>query len=203
MAANRAQARSIFRFGIGLLKAVPLIQPMIIEDNTEQITLSNRVIIEIATASFRTSRGYSFAAVLADELAFWRSDESSANPDVEIMRAVRPGMANIPGSILLLASSPYAKKGELYNAFRRHYGKDDARVLFWKAATELMNSRVDPEIIKEAYDTDPESARAEYGAEFRDDLADFVTREIIDAVTCGGRHELHPELQILDLDSEP
>jgi hypothetical protein len=123
MAANKAQARSIFRFVIGLLKAVPLIQPMIIEDNTEQITLSNRVIIEIATASFRTSRGYSFAAVLADEVAFWRSDESSANPDVEIMRAVRPGMASIPGSILLLASSPYAKKGELYNAFRRHMAR--------------------------------------------------------------------------------
>jgi phage terminase large subunit-like protein len=110
LAANRAQARSIFRFVIGLLKAVPLIQPMIVDDNTEQITLSNRVVIEIATASFRTSRGYSFGAVLADEVAFWRQEESSANPDVEIMRAVRPGMASIPGSILLLASSPYAKK---------------------------------------------------------------------------------------------
>ncbi len=139
MAANRAQARSIFRFVIGLLKAVPLIHPMIIEDNTEQITLSNRVIIEIATASFRTTRGYSFAAVLCDEVAFWRSDESSANPDIEIMRALRPGMASIPGSILMLASSPYAKRGELYNAFRRHFGKDDARVLVWKADTATMN----------------------------------------------------------------
>jgi hypothetical protein len=45
-----------------------------------------------------------------------------------------------------------------------------------------MNSRVDKAIIAEAYESDPESARAEYGAEFRDDLADFVTREIIDAV---------------------
>ncbi len=141
LAANRAQARSIFRFVIGLLKAVPLIQPMVVDDNTEQITLSNRVVIEIATASFRTSRGYSFGAVLADEVAFWRQEESSANPDVEIMRAVRPGMASIPGSILLLASSPYAKKGELYNAFRRYHGKDDGRVLFWKAPTELMNPR--------------------------------------------------------------
>jgi hypothetical protein len=91
---------------------VPLIEPLIEDDNTETITLSNRVVIEIATASFRTTRGYSFAAVLADEVAFWRSDESSANPDVEIMRALRPGMASIPGSILLLASSPYAKKGD-------------------------------------------------------------------------------------------
>jgi hypothetical protein len=70
MAANKSQARSIFRFVIGLLKAVPLIQPMIVDDNTEQITLSNRVVIEIATASFRTTRGYSFAAVLADGVAF-------------------------------------------------------------------------------------------------------------------------------------
>jgi hypothetical protein len=38
----------------------------------------------------------------------------------------------------------------------------------------------------------PEAARAEYGAEFRDDLADFVTREAIDAVTCWGRRELPP-----------
>jgi hypothetical protein len=108
------------------------------------------------------------------------------------MRAVRPGMASIPGSILLLASSPYAKKGELYNAFRRHYGKDDARVLFWKAPTELMNSCVDKRIIEEARESDPEAARAEYDAEFRDDLADYITRETIDAVTVLGCTELPP-----------
>src|SRR4029077_17340933 len=119
----------------------------------ETIELTNRVVIEISTASFRTARGYAFAAVLCDEIAFWRSDESSANPDVEIMRALRPGMASIPGSILLLASSPYAKKGELYNAFRRHFGKDDGRVLVWKAPTETMNPSIDASIIAEAYES--------------------------------------------------
>jgi hypothetical protein len=193
LAANRSQARSIFRYVSGLLKAVPLLAQKVKDENTEIIELSNRVVIEISTASFRTTRGYSFAAVLADEVAFWRSDESSANPDVEIMRALRPGMASIPGSILLLASSPYAKKGELYNAFRRHYGKDDGCVLVWKAPTWIMNAKVDQRIIDEAYESDPESARAEYGAEFRDDLADFVTREIVDSCTMFGRHELPPE----------
>jgi hypothetical protein len=82
----------------------------------------------MACESFRTTRGYSFAAVLCDEIAFWRQDETSANPDVEILRALRPGMASIPGSMLLLASSPYAKRGELYAAYRRHFGKDDVRV---------------------------------------------------------------------------
>src|ERR1700730_15442706 len=102
-------------------------------------------------------------------------------------------MASIQGSILLMASSPYAKRGELYHAFRRHFGKDDARVLVWKAPTEAMNPEVDPEFVAKAYESDPESARAEYGAEFRDDLADFVTREVVDAVTMWGRHELPPD----------
>lgn len=196
LAANRSQARSIFRYVSGLLKAVPLLAPLIDDETNEMITLSNRVVIEIATASFRTTRSYSFAAVLCDEIAFWRQDELSANPDVEILRALRPGMASIPGSILLLASSPYAKKGELYAAYRKHYGKDNARVLVWKADTATMNPRIDPEIIAEAYESDPEAARAEYGAEFRDDLADFVTREIVDAVTAWDRTELPPEFGI-------
>jgi hypothetical protein len=46
-------------------------------------------------------------------------------------------------------------------------------VLVWKAPTETMNAKVDKAIISEACESDPESARAEYGAEFRDDLADF------------------------------
>ena len=193
LAANRAQARTIFRYIIGLLKGIPLLSSMVAEETGEAIELSNRVVIEIGTASFRTIRGYSFAAIFCDEIAFWRSDESSANPDTEILRALRPGMANIPGSILLMASSPYAKRGELYSAYRRHFGKDDARVLVWKADTATMNPGIDPAIISEAYESDPEAARAEYGAEFRDDLADFVTREIVDACTAWGRSELPPE----------
>ena len=100
--------------------------------------------------------------------------------------------------MLMLASSPYAKRGELYGAFRRHYGKDDARVLVWKADTATMETAtIDPAIIREAYNSDPEAARAEYGAEFRDDLADFVTRETVDAVTMWGRSELPPELGVV------
>ena len=193
LAVDKGQARAIFRFVIGLLRAVPMLEPLIVKRDTETIELSNRVVIEIATASFRSTRGYSYAAVLCDEVAFWRSDETSLNPDVEILRALRPGLATIPGSMLLIASSPYSQRGELYNAFRRHFGRDDARVLVWKASTAEMNPSIDKRIIDEAYEDDPESAKAEYGGEFRTDLADFVSRETIDAVAMWGRRELPPE----------
>jgi hypothetical protein len=189
IAADRKQARTIFRFIIGLLREVRPLAAMIEDDASETITLTNRVTIEIHTASFRVTRGYTFAAVLADETAFWR-DENSANPDSEIFRALRPGLSSIPGAILLNASSPYRKAGILYSTYRRHFGKDHARVLVWRGTTAEMNPSLDPAIIAEAYADDAASAAAEYGAEFRDDIVDFVSREVVDACTVPGRFEL-------------
>lgn len=192
IAADRKQARTVMRYVNGLFNAVDLLRPMVVGiPGDETLTLNNRVTIEVQTASFRVTRGYTFAAVLADETAFWR-DDTSANPDTEIFRAIRPGMASIPGAMLLNASSPYRKAGELYRTFRRHYGKDGARVLVWQGTTGTMNPGLDPAVIAEAYEDDPAAAAAEYGAEFRDDIADFVSREIIDACTIPGRTELLP-----------
>lgn len=193
IAADRKQARAIFRFASGLLKGVGLLAPMIADSNTEAITLTNRTMIEIGTASFRSVRGATLIAALCDEVAFWRSEESSANPDSEILRALRPALGTIPGAILLLASSPYAKRGELHRAYREYYGKAGADVLVWKADTLTMNPGFPKRTIEREYEKDPESARAEFGAQFRDDLADFITREAIDAITCWSRKELPPD----------
>ena len=191
LAADRKQARSIFRFTVGLLKAVDMLADMIEDETADTITLNNRVVIEIATASFRVTRGYSFAAILADEIAFWRSDDS-ANPDQEIIAALRPGLATIPSSMMLLASSPYRKRGVLHSSYVKHYGQDDARVLVWKATSLEMNPALDPRIVEEAYEDDPDAAAAEYGGEFRNDLSDFVPATVVAAATVPGRFEIAP-----------
>ena len=117
-----------------------------------------------------------------------RNDES-ANPDKDILAALRPAMATIPNAILLCASSPYARRGEMWNAYRKHYGKD-SNVLVWKAATRTMNPSVPQRFIDAAYEDDSASANAEYSAEFRTDVESFISREVVDAATCIGRHEL-------------
>lgn len=190
IAADRRQARTIFRYIRGLLDEVSMLKQKVVDETNETITLDNRVVIEIATASFRVTRGYTFAAVLTDETAYWRSDDS-ANPDVEIFAALRPGLSTIPGAILLNASSPYRKRGVLYSTFVKHHGKD-GRVLVWKASTLEMNPALDPSIVKEAYEDDPENAAAEYGGEFRSDLSDFIPRDVIDACTMRGVYEIAP-----------
>jgi hypothetical protein len=194
IAADRKQARSIFRYIVGLLEGVPSLASAIQDLTSDTITLDNHVIIEIQTASFRAARGYTFAAILADETAFWRSDESSANPDIEIFRALRPGMSSIPGAVLLNASSPYRRAGLLWATYQRHYGRDGARVLVWKASTLEMNPKVDEAIIAEAFEDDPESAASEFGADFRTDIADFIGRQVVDACVEAGCHERPPAL---------
>ena len=191
LAADRRQARTVFRYIEGLIDGTPLLAEKVEKRTAESIDLDNRVTIEVHTASFRAVRGYTLVGVIADEVAFWR-DESSTNPAAEIIAALRPGMATVPGALLLGISSPYSRRGVLWDAYRRHYGIDDSPVLVWQSDTRSMNPMVTPEIISRAYEEDEASASAEYGAEFRRDIESFVAREAVDAVVVPGRLELPP-----------
>jgi hypothetical protein len=191
VASDRRQARVLLRYVVGTLRAVPSLAAMIETELAESVALTNGIAIEIHTGTISSPRGRTFIAVLCDEIAFWRSDDS-VNPDAEVIAAVRPGLASIPTSMLLMASSPYRKGGVLYNAFKRHFGRDDSRTLIWRGATLEMNPALDPVIIAEAREEDPQAASSEYDAQFRDDIAAFVAREVIDACTVPGRFELPP-----------
>lgn len=126
VATDRRQARVIFRYVRALLTCVPMLARLIERETAESFDLVNSVSIEVATASFKTIRGSTIVCALCDELAFWSTDDS-ANPDYEILDALRPGMATIPNAMLLCASSAYSKKGALFDAHRRHHGKDATR----------------------------------------------------------------------------
>ena len=160
------------------------------DETTESVIVNKNVMIEIHTASYRAVRGYTLGSLIIDECAFLRSEETSANPDQEIIAAVRPGLSSIPGSMLLIGSSPYAKRGALYAAYRNHWGRDDSRVLVWRDTTQEMNPSIDPDVIAQAVEDDAARASAEYFAQFRDDIAAFVTREVVEACTVPGRYEL-------------
>ncbi|MDR4469109.1 MAG: hypothetical protein MRJ68_12580 [Nitrospira sp.] len=189
IATDRRQARVLKRYIIGLLREVPMLEQMIVNETGDAIELSNRIVIEIHTASFRAVRGYTVVAALLDEIAFLPS-EGSANPDSEILAALRPAMATVPGALLIAISSPYAQRGELYRAYRDHFGKDGDPVLVWQADTKTMNPLVPQVVIDNAYQQDEVVASAEYGAMFRRDVESFVRREAVDACTIPGRFEV-------------
>jgi hypothetical protein len=94
--------------------------------------------------------------------------------------------------MLLCGSSPYARRGALWDAHRRHFGREDDPVLVWQAATRTMNPSVPQSLIDDEIERDPASAAAEYGAQFRVDVESFVAREVVDAAVAHGRRELPP-----------
>jgi hypothetical protein len=140
IARDRRQARVIKRFVHGLLNTVPMLRRVVEAEGAEGITLRNNVVIEIHTASFRAVRGYTIIAALCDEIAFWPTTNDAADPDYEVINALRPGMATIPGAMLLCASSPYARRGALWDVHRSHFGKDGDPILVWQAPTRDMNA---------------------------------------------------------------
>jgi hypothetical protein len=192
IARDRRQARVIKRFVHGLLHAVPMLRRVVQAEAADGIVLRNSVVIEIHTASFRAVRGYTIITALLDELAYWPNTDDAADPDTEVINAVRPGMATIPNAMLLCASSPYARRGAVWDAHRRHHGKDGDPVLVWQAPTRAMNATVPQRVIDAAMEADPARANAEYGAQFRSDVEAFINREVVQACVSVGVYERPP-----------
>ena len=192
IASDRKQAKVILSYAAGLLRNVDLLAELIEKDDSECIELSNGVVIEVTTGNYASPRGKTYVCLLCDEIAFWRTSDNSRNPDTEIITAARPGLATIPNSILLMASSVYAKRGVLWNSFKRNFGRDDSKTLVWRGTSLEMNSQLDPAVVEAAYDEDPVSAAAEYDSQFRDDIAAYISRETVDACVIVGRDQLPP-----------
>lgn len=188
LASDRRQARVIFRYIRAFLE-IPLLSGLVQRETNEEIDLSNRVSLEVHTSSFRAVRGYSIAACLADEICFWEND--GANPDHEILAALKPAMATIPGSLLLALSSPYSRRGEAWETFKRCFGQDGP-VLVWQAPTEAMNPTVPAKVIADAYERDAAAADAEWGGNFRRDIEALFTQEAVEACVPSGVRERPP-----------
>jgi hypothetical protein len=177
--------------GRGILGA-PILQSSVWNVTASEIELKGGVTIEVVTRSYQTVRGRSVCVAVLDELAFWRDDDS-ANPDSEVLNAVRASMATFGSDAMVIAgSSPYARRGVLWDAFRRWHAKDNACNLVWRAATRTMNPTVSQDFVDAEFERDPASAAAEYGAEFRSDVAEFVSMDVLDGCTADGVFELPP-----------
>jgi hypothetical protein len=188
-APDRKQAGLTFRYILGLLRSVPALNALITDESKDSVELSNGIIIEVITASIAAPRGRAYALVIVEEAAFLPTDVS-ANPDVELLRAVRPALARVPGSLLVVVSSPYARRGVLWSAWQRYHNQPDGDVVLVQADTLSLNPTFDARAIDRAYADDPTSASAEYGAQFRSDVETYVQREAIEAVVVSNRLEL-------------
>jgi hypothetical protein len=202
-ASDREQARVVHGYTVAPFSKHATLKPLVAHRSRWQamralvtretrwgLDLATGVSVEVSTANFRRIRGRTFATAVCDEVAFWQ-DETGASPAGEILTAIRPALATLGGPLILI-TTPYAKRGVVWDLYSKFYGVNDAPVLVWKAPSRTMNPLLDERIIAEAYERDEAAAAAEYGAQFRDDVASFVTAEALRRVVVSGRTELPP-----------
>jgi len=181
VANDKDQARILKRYISGILNNSPGLKHLIRKELVWEIELNNRITIAVRTKNFRTLRGYTVIAAILEELCFWRS-EFSANPDYEILAAIKPSMLTVKDSMLIGISSAYAKRGLLYDQYKRFYGKT-AGPLIWKSSTVDMNPTVDKSIIAEQIKSDPAKYKSEYLSEFRGDIESYLGVDDLEKVT--------------------
>jgi len=172
-------ARIILGYVEGILEDSPVLRKMIRNRTQDTLELSNKITVEVRPANFKTLRGPTYVAIVADEAAFWFTSTDFSNPDVEILAAVRPGLMTSRGP-LAIVSSAYAQAGVVYDGWR---------------SRDLNPSLSEAEILREL-ERDPVRNRAEYLSEFRADVEGFIPRAAVEACV-GDYRELEPRPGVL------
>jgi hypothetical protein len=183
VAASTAQAKIIRNYCLGFLTSSPVLRREIRSVTSSEIRLRNAIIV-IRAGNYRTVRGRTLLCAIIDEVAFLR-DETSAQPDIELVRALAPSLATVNG-LMIGVSSVYRKSGLLFQKYRDHFGRDGDDVLVVAGASRIFNETLDEGVINRARLADPEAARAEWGAEFRNDLESYVSFDVVQG--CIGDH---------------
>lgn len=197
VAADLKQAQESMNYLRGLF-STPGLAPLVDRAIHDQIDLWNRVTIRVYAGSFKSLRGMLCPAAILDEVAFWESSNSTT-PDTDVIDSIRPSMGTVkdltgqPNAILLGLSSPWSKRGALWQMYSRYYGDETAAGhLVWQAPTLQMHPE-DLGLAQEiatAYAEDSIAAATHYGALFRTDVGLFVSPETVKACTVFGRDML-------------
>jgi hypothetical protein len=186
LATDKAQARIIESYTRAYFQKIELLKPLIERESAEDgLQLSTGASLQVLASNFRGVRGRSIALAVLDECAFWR-DERTTNPDVEVYQALVPSLATLDGAMIVGITTPYRRSGLVWQKHKDFYGVDDDDVLIVRGESLTFNPTLDPKIVADAMRRDPAAARAEWGAQFRDDISAFLSRELAESAVDQG-----------------
>jgi hypothetical protein len=183
LATDKEQARIVLGYIKSFFSDVPFLAEMVKRERVDGLELSNNVEIVVSQSDYRAVRGRAVALAIFDELAFWRTD-NAASPDDEVFSAIKPGTMTLGGMVIGI-STPHKKAGLLYDRWKEFYGKD-GDVLVIHAPSVSLNPLLDAGEINREIERDPAKGRAEWLALWRDDLATFIDRALIEAAVDTG-----------------
>lgn len=176
VAPNDKLRQEAVNYALGLIRKIPPLRAMLVlpkgarDDDTPSDFGMRRpdghiVTFEsgVATRGGYGGRGRSFTDVAMDEVAFFRDASYKVN-DADIFKAASSRV--IPGGQTIVASTPWAEAGLLYDLWAANHG-NPTTALVGHAPTAIMNpSPFALEMIARERERDPDNAEREFDAKF-------------------------------------
>ena len=181
------QAQIAFRYIRKYISSSPELSDLVVKERKSEIELRNGITIACQPCSQITVRGDSVVCAICDELGFWKREETAANPEREVIAALRPAMATLTNTKLVKISTPFRKDGILWDDFRE---RDSLDYLVWQASSKEMNPTIPDDFLKEEERKNKEDFRREYLAEFTDSVLGWITWEMLEPCVVRGCREL-------------
>lgn len=177
----------------GYLRAIfqaPMLTKEVLNETKDGFLLRNGNKIDILTGDFRSVRGYTLLAAIIDEAAFLGlDDDAKVKSDTELVRAMKPALATVGGKLIAI-TSPYARRGWTFKTYERNFGNDAGKTLVVNAASSTLNPTLPQSVVDDAMAEDRSSALSEYYGQFRDDVGEFLSLEVIRSCVVEGRQAL-------------
>ena len=187
IAPAKYQAEIAMRYIRAYLNSSPLLRRYVVVERSDEVELTNGISIVCYPCSCTAVRGVSVICAICDELAFWPHEETAANPEEEVLAALRPAMATFVTSKLIKISTPFRKAGLLWREFQQRAELDH---FVWQLPSLEMNPTLQPSLLEQVRKNNEETFRREFLAEFTDQIAAWVVSDVLEACIVRGRMEL-------------
>ncbi len=183
LAVDKAQAQIVFRYIKSYFEEIPVLRRILEDVGDGVLSLNNGIDVAVMAANYRSLRGRSIAAVVLDEVSFWRSDDS-ALPDFEAYAALVPALITLreAGSMLIAISTTHRKAGLFYERVTEHLANPTDDALAILAPSTVFNPNLlrpaEAAEIARLKEQDPEVGAAEWDSTWRSDLVSFIDRDV-------------------------
>lgn len=196
IAPNDQLRREVANYARGAVHSKPTLEAMVIEESLEGFGLRRpdghvvRFETGVATAKGYGGRGRALTDFALDESAFFRDASFKIN-DEEIFRA---GSARVlPGGQTIVASTPWAEAGLLYDLHKRNFGKPTDALVAHAPTLVMHDSEMTRAIVERERRRDPDNAAREFDARFMTSgTTVFFESSTLDAAITNEAFELRP-----------
>jgi hypothetical protein len=193
VATTLEQARIALRTMRELILNSPTLAPLLVGDTTDELALTNGVVLRAIPCSARSGRGLPISCLILDEAAHMLTTEEGNQAGGRVYASMAPSVAQFGerGRIVVL-STPYAKQGLFWDLYRQAKSGEHPDMLLFEAPTWEVNPTIPQSWLDRQREKDQDLYKIEYGAQFTEGIASYLSAAAVQACVSKGVLERPP-----------